>query len=242
MDEFFYLLTHISFIFVSFYAFLYFIHKISATPKKKSRSRFRIMLMFWSKLLTSCWGTMTLKFLILSLKIPWKHLEVSTEIIVRTPGPLHLSAVDWPCKALDKASTRHRQWLCNEKSHCAVGAVPRYWKVVASCFQFIAFAENTSAALAARASFFLNRFSYSLFFFFFFSCSWTCLQNAIEDFLILPQNLAAFKRRVQDRIGFKKAIFERFQMFNQLLVQNLKYWDTVFFFFFFFGGRAWESS
>ena len=63
---------------------MYFIHKISSTPKKeKSRSRSRIV-KFWSKLLISCLGTLTLKFLNLSLKIPWKYLEFSTEKIVRT--------------------------------------------------------------------------------------------------------------------------------------------------------------
>ena len=36
-------------------------------------------------------------------------------------------------------------------SRCWLGAVPRYWNVVASCFRFISFAENTSAALAPRA-------------------------------------------------------------------------------------------
>ena len=42
-------LPHISSIFVSFYAFLYFIHKF--LPRlKKPRCRSRIVVMFWSKL------------------------------------------------------------------------------------------------------------------------------------------------------------------------------------------------
>ena len=36
-------------------------------------------------------------------------------------------------------------------SRCWLGAVPRYWKVVASCFQIVSFAENTSVPLAPRA-------------------------------------------------------------------------------------------
>ena len=62
-------------------------------------------------------------------------------------------------RACTRQSTLHGQWLCNEKaivfkrkpSRCWLGAVPRYWNVVASCFRFISFAENTSAALAPRA-------------------------------------------------------------------------------------------
>ena len=83
MDEFFYLLTPHFFPFCQFYAFLYFVHKISSMPTKNI-SLSRIVVMFWSKLLTSCSVRLTLKFLNLSLKIPWKHLEFSTEKIVRT--------------------------------------------------------------------------------------------------------------------------------------------------------------
>ena len=36
-------------------------------------------------------------------------------------------------------------------SRCWLGAVPRYWKVVASCFQIVSFADNTSVPLAPRA-------------------------------------------------------------------------------------------
>ena len=42
-------------------------------------------------------------------------------------------------------------YVKRKPSRCWLGAVPRYWKVVASCFRFISFPENTSAALAPRA-------------------------------------------------------------------------------------------
>ena len=58
----------------------------------------------------------------------------------------------------DQAPTRHRHWdsdyVMKKPSRCWLGAVPRYWKVVASCFQNVSFAENTSAPLAPRARIF----------------------------------------------------------------------------------------
>ena len=45
-----------------------------------------------------------------------------------------------------RQSTRHGQWLCNEKAIAVLARRrPRYWNVVASCFRFTSFAENTSA-------------------------------------------------------------------------------------------------
>ena len=41
--------------------------------------------------------------------------------------------------------------VMEKPSRCWLGAVPRYWKVVASCFQIVSFAENTSVPLAPRA-------------------------------------------------------------------------------------------
>ena len=42
-------------------------------------------------------------------------------------------------------------YVMEKPSRCWLGAVPRYWKVVASCFQIVSFAENTSVPLAPRA-------------------------------------------------------------------------------------------
>ena len=44
-----------------------------------------------------------------------------------------------------------REYVKRKPSRCWLGAVPRYWNVAASCFHFISFAENTSAALAPEA-------------------------------------------------------------------------------------------
>ena len=59
------------------------------------------------------------------------------------------------CVGLRDMSTKliyaTRTVIMRKPSRCWLGAVPRYWKVVASCFRFISFAENTSAALAPRA-------------------------------------------------------------------------------------------
>ena len=42
-------------------------------------------------------------------------------------------------------------YVMEKPSRCWLGAVPRYWKVVASCFQIVSIAENTSVPSAPRA-------------------------------------------------------------------------------------------
>ena len=64
----------------------------------------------------------------------------------------------------DKVRDTDSDYVMRKPSRCWLGAVPRYWNVVANCFRFISFAENTSAALAPGAGI-LNRFSYSFFVF-----------------------------------------------------------------------------
>ena len=51
----------------------------------------------------------------------------------------------------DKVRDTDSDYVMRKPSRCWLGAVPRYWNVVASCFRFISFAENTSTALAPRA-------------------------------------------------------------------------------------------
>ena len=63
------------------------------------------------------------------------------------------AAVDWACVVRDQVRDTDSGYVMKKPSRCWMGAVPRYWKVVASCFQFISFAENASAPLAPRASF-----------------------------------------------------------------------------------------
>ena len=42
-------------------------------------------------------------------------------------------------------------YVMRKPPRCSLGAIPKYWDVVASCFRFVSFAENTSAALVPRA-------------------------------------------------------------------------------------------
>ena len=51
----------------------------------------------------------------------------------------------------DKVHEMESDYVMRKKTRCWVGADPRYWKVVASCFDFISFAKNTSAPLAPTA-------------------------------------------------------------------------------------------
>ena len=82
-------------------------------------------------------------------------------------------------------------YVMRKPSRCWLGAVPRYWNVLASCFRFISFAENTSAALAPRAGI-SHRFSYSFFCFLALEFVYKTLP---QIFFIRSQNLVAFERR-----------------------------------------------
>ena len=120
MDEFSISLPHISFIFVSFMHFCTLFIKFLPCLKK-SQSLSRIVVMFWSKLLTSCSVTLTLKFLNLSLKIPWKHLEFSTEKIVRTLDKLLLETMttvrDFVALASSLQTWPHWLWRCTHSDN-----------------------------------------------------------------------------------------------------------------------------
>ena len=114
------------------------------------------------------------------------------------------AVVNRVCRGLrDKVRDTDSDYVMRKPSRCWLGAVPRYWNVVASCFCFISFAENTSAALAPRAGISQP----ILLLFLLFSCSWICLQNFASDFFIRSQNLVAFERR-QDWL--KKGYFRTF--------------------------------
>ena len=81
------------------------------------------------------------------------------------------AVVNRVCRGLpDKVDLRDTDsdYVMRKPSRCWLGAVSRYWKVVASFFRFISFAENTSAALAPRAGF---SQPILLLFFLFFFCS-----------------------------------------------------------------------
>ena len=91
----------------------------------------------------------------------------------------------------DKVRDTDSDYVMRKPSRCWLGAVARYWNVVASCFRFISFAENTSAALAPEQVF-LNRFSYSFFVFLLLNLS---TKRCHQVFFIRSQNLVAFERR-----------------------------------------------
>ena len=91
----------------------------------------------------------------------------------KTARLLHPSQVaySWGQSSVRLYATKHQRdtddYVMKKPSRCWLGAVPRYWKVVASCFQNVSFAENTSAPLAPRA----RIFQPILLLFFLFSCS-----------------------------------------------------------------------
>ena len=81
--------------------------------------------------------------------------------------------------------------VIRKPSRCWLGAVPKYWNVVASCFRFISFAENTSAALAPRAG-----ISQPILLLFFCFLALEFFYKMLPQiFFIRSQNLVAFERR-----------------------------------------------
>ena len=117
---------------------------------------------------------------------------------------MHRCVEPWSIECVrDKVRDTDNDYVMRKPSRCWLGAVPRYWNAVASCFRFISFAEITSAALAPRAGISQP----ILLLFFLFSCSWICLQNVASDFFIRSQNLVAFERRQN---WLKKGYFPTF--------------------------------
>ena len=82
-----------------------------------------------------------------------------------------------------------REYVMKEPSRCWLGAVPRYWKVVASCFQNVSFAESTSAPSAPRA----RIFQPILLLFFCFLALEFVYKTVSQISFIPSQNLVAFK-------------------------------------------------
>ena len=92
----------------------------------------------------------------------------------------------------DKVRDTDSDYVMRKPSRCWLGAVPRYWNVVASCFRFISFAENTSAALAPTAG--ISQPILFLFFFVFLLLNLST-KHCLRFFFIQSQNLVAFERR-----------------------------------------------
>ena len=96
-------------------------------------------------------------------------------------------------KKSDEKQRKKNTWpyVMKKQSRCWLGAVPRYWKVVASCLQIVSFAENTSAPLAPRA----RIFQPILLHFFCFLALEFVYKTAFQVSFFLSQNLVALKRR-----------------------------------------------
>ena len=82
-------------------------------------------------------------------------------------GCVHLGSIERARYATKLVRDTDSEYVMKKPSRCWLGAVPRYCKVVASCFQIVSFAENTSAPLAPGA----RIFQPILLLFFMFSCS-----------------------------------------------------------------------
>ena len=82
-------------------------------------------------------------------------------------GCVHLGSIERARYATKHLRDTDSDYVMKKPPRCWLGAFPRYWKVVASCFQIVSFAKNTSAPLAPRA----RIFQPILLLFFLFSCS-----------------------------------------------------------------------
>ena len=69
-------------------------------------------------------------------------------------GCVHLRSIERARYATKHLRDRDSNYVMKQPSRCWLGAVPRYWKVVANCFQNVVFAESTSALLAPRTRIF----------------------------------------------------------------------------------------
>ena len=66
-------------------------------------------------------------------------------------GCVHLRSIERARYATKHLRDTDSDYVMEKPSRCWLGAFPRYRKVVASCFQIVSFAENTSVPLAPRA-------------------------------------------------------------------------------------------
>ena len=69
-------------------------------------------------------------------------------------GCVHLGSIERARDATKHLPDTDSDYVMKKPWRCWLGAVPRYWKVVASCFYNVRFAENNCAPLAPRARIF----------------------------------------------------------------------------------------
>ena len=165
----------------------------------------------------------------LSLLCKERRTSFDTGSYVETGSGLTLGEWEphWPHEShvICSRSRRHVTWnlsncqdsdyVMKKPSRCWLGAVPRYWKVVASCFQSVSFAENTSAPLAPRA----RIFQPILLILFSFSCSWIFYKTVSQIFYsvskfsgVQKKTEFAWKRLLSD--VFKYLTNFRFEIWN----------------------------
>ena len=118
-------------------------------------------------------------------------------------GCVHLRPIERARYATKHLRDTDSDYVMEKPSRCWLGAVPRYWKVVASCSQIVSFAENTSVPLAPRA-----RISQPILLLFFCFLALEFVYKTVSQIFYIPsQTLVAFKRR---RNWLKKGYFRTF--------------------------------
>ena len=132
-------------------------------------------------------------------------------------GCVHLRSIERARYATKHLRDTDSDYVMKKPSRCWLGAVPRYWKVVASCFQNVGFAENTSAPLAPRARIFQPILSLC----FLFSCSWICLQNGVSDFFYSISKFSGVQKKTELA---KKRLFS--DVFKYLTNFRFEIWNS----------------
>ena len=92
--------------------------------------------------------------LLLFQKATKERTEENCSTAASQSGWLHLRSIERARYATKHVRDTDSDYVMKKPSRCWLGAVPRYWKVVASCFQNVSFDENTSSPLAPRARIF----------------------------------------------------------------------------------------
>ena len=87
-------------------------------------------------------------------KQPKKEEKRNCSTAASQSGSLHLGSIERARLATQHLRDTDSDYVMKKPPRCWLGAVPRYWKVVASCFQIVICGENTSAPSAPRARIF----------------------------------------------------------------------------------------
>ena len=85
-----------------------------------------------------------------------KNMRENCSTAASQSGCVHLRSIERARYATKHLRDTDSDYVMKKPSRCWLGAVPRYWKVVASCFQNVGFAENTSAPVGSQSTYFLS--------------------------------------------------------------------------------------